>query len=1077
MYQKSTILSWALSSLLIYGFTIVQALACNTTPVGCSGYKTYNQCDWGASCGTAPSLLQNNFSTVFPSGVEIGCTNKLKFTTATAVKNYLPQSGTSAALASGVKTNQTSGGGTFGGELLALAINIKMDLALSSFASSTGNLKDLIITSGNFKNWTVQQFFDEANKKIGGCTAANFTFSQYSDVAAAINKNYENGSVNKGYLNCPPIVASGVVTNVSCKCGNNGSITLTVSGGFPPYTFKWGNGSTSQNRTNLTAGSYSVTIKDNIGQSVSLSFTVTQPSSSLSASTAVTNVTTYGGSNGKVTLTVSGGTSPYTYIWSNGATTKDLTNVPAGMYKVTVTDAKGCKTTACATVCQPNPPVCNISASAAKSDVKCNGGSTGSVTLTVNGGTAPITYLWSNGATTKDLTNVPAGVYSVIVKDKNNCTATASATVGQPDPLAVTATSTPVKCNGGSTGAISLTVTGGNGSYTYLWNDGSTSKDRTGLAAGNYSVTVTDPKGCTKTETSVVEQPDAMVATVGDVVDVKCYGAATGSIAIYSVTGGNGDYTFLWSNGATSQDLIGVVAGTYSVVVTDSKGCTTTATATIGEPNAPLSASAAKEDVKCYGGSTGSIDLSVSGGTMSYTYLWSNGSTDEDLSGLTAGSYSVTVTDANGCTTTASATVEGPASGLTASTDGGVVDVKCYGGSDGSVDLTVSGGTGPYSYLWDNGATSEDLTDVAAGTYKVTVTDANGCTTTASATVGEPTELKLSGSTTNSTTCICNGKAKVVASGGTAPYSYAWSNGAIDTDELLHLCAMSGLSVTVTDANGCSKTFEFDPILQKEGCTAVEVVDYAQGLRQDFTPVDANRSIGSAMFGAPQGTDALGTFYSLGFGGWAILRVDGSIIDKPGNDLKVVETTWHTWNCNRYTERALVEVSQDNVTWYSKGIICQDAEIDIAPLPCISYVRITDMSDRANFVTEVPLADGFDVDGIICLNPPATNGRQIVDASSSLVEEVKAQAIARNVTMYPNPADNQLFVNIAGAAQGENINISVVDHMGREVKSMRIAANGPSHKEEVKMDDLKAGMYIIRVNGSEMNFSKKIVKK
>lgn len=325
-------------------------------------------------------------------------------------------------------------------------------------------------------------------------------------------------------------------------------------------------------------------------------------------------------------------------------------------------------------------------------------------------------------------------------------------------------------------------------------------------------------------------------------------------------------------------------------------------------------------------------------------------------------------------------------------------------------------------------------------------------------------------------TCICNGSAKVIASGGTAPYSYSWSNGVNGTDELTGLCAMPALSVTVTDANGCTATFDLGPITQKEGCSAVEVVSATQGLRQDFTPVDANRSNPNSMKGAPEGNDILGTFYALGFGGSAVLRVDGSIIDKPGNDLKVVETTWHTWNCNRYTEQALVEVSQDNITWYPKGIICQDAEIDIAPLPCISYVRITDVSDRANFVTEVPLADGFDVDGIICLNPPAVNGRQAVDASA-VVEDVKAQTIARNVSMYPNPADNQLFVNIAGAAQGENINISVVDHMGREVKSMNITAAGANHKEEVKMNDLKAGMYIIRVNGTDMNFTKKIVKK
>ena len=333
----------------------------------------------------------------------------------------------------------------------------------------------------------------------------------------------------------------------------------------------------------------------------------------------------------------------------------------------------------------------------------------------------------------------------------------------------------------------------------------------------------------------------------------------------------------------------------------------------------------------------------------------------------------------------------------------------------------------------------------------------------------------LSGVQTQSTVCACNGTAKVTVLGGKPPYSYSWSNGASGTNELTGLCALPSLSVTVTDANGCTKIYNFGPITQKEGCSAVEVTSYVQGLRQNFTPVDANRSVGAAMLGAPQNTDALGTFFSLGFGGWAILRVDGSIVDKPGNDLKVVETTWHTWACARYTEKALIEVSQDNVTWYSKGILCQDGEIDIAPLPCISYVRITDVSDRANFVTELPLADGFDVDGIICLNPPAANGRQAV-ASTEVVQEL-SQNVKRNISMYPNPADNQLFVNVSGASEGENMILTIVDHMGREVKSMNITALGANHKAEVRMDDLKPGMYIVRVNGAGINATKKITKK
>lgn len=1000
MFQKSTFLSWALSSMLIYGLSIIQAVGCNTSPIGCSGYKTYTQGGWGANCSgnNAASQLQNNFSTVFPNGVEIGCTNKLRFTTATAVRNYLPQGGTSAALASGTLTNPLSGGGVFGGQLLALAINLKMDQTLSSFASATGNLKDLIITTGNFKNWTVQQFFDEANKKIGGCSAANFTFSQYSDVAAAINENYDNGTKNKGYLNCPALVASGVVTNVSCKCGNNGAITLTVSGGFPPYTYKWNNGSTSQNRTGLTAGNYSVVVKDKIGQSVSLNFTVTQPSSYLSVFASVTNVTTYGGSNGKVVLTVSGGTSPYTYLWSNGATTKDLTNVPAGNYNVTVTDAKGCKKTACATVKQPCPPLCNIAASAVGTNAKCNGTATGSVVLSVTGGTAPFTYLWSNGATTKDLTNVMPGNYSVTVKDKNNCSAIASASVGQPDPITSSSEPNDASCNGSSDGSAFLTVAGGTAPYTYLWSNGSTSKNLSGVPSGTYNVTITDAKGCTKTESAVINQPDAIVITFGQVSDVACFGESNGSVAIYSVTGGNGSYTFLWSNGATTQDLTGVSAGSYTVTVTDAKGCTGTATATIGGPSAPLSAA---------------ID--------------------------------------------------------------GTTNTLCNGGSDGKLTLTVTGGDGNYTYLWSNGATTKDLEGVAAGSYSVTVTDGKGCTTTTSGTVGEPTALSVTGSVTKSTTCACNGTATLTISGGTSPYSIVWSTGATDVTSISNLCAMSDLTATVTDANGCSKTITLDPIVFKEGCNAVEVVDYSQGTRYDYTPVDANRSNPNSMKGAPEKTDILGTFYALGFGGWAILRVDGSIVDKPGADLRVIETTWHTWDCDRYTERAKIEVSQDMVTWYDKGIICQDAEVDISPLPCISYVRITDMSDRADFVTELPLADGFDVDGIECIQSSGIGRKAATTTPSN--SSAKKSVAAKRMSLYPNPSSGNTSVTVSGADKGQTLEISVIDPTGREVKHMQTVVSNFNHTVQIEGDNLDAGLYLIRVKGDGVNLTQKMFKK
>lgn len=569
-------------------------------------------------------FLKNNFAAAFPTGLEIGCTNKYKFTSALAIQNFLPSGSTAKALPAGIKTNPTGSAynNVLAGQLVALTLNVRFDQHFPNFGPAAGNLKDLVITSGSFKNWTVGNFLAEANKKIGGCGANSASFSAYNETATYINEAYTDGISRGNYLKCP----------------------------------------------------------------------------------------------------------------------SDPT------------------------------PVCNLSVSAAGgvTDVSCNGGSNGGVTITLTGGTAPFTYVWSNGATTQNLTNVPTGLYSVIVKDKNNCEAEAEAFVNQPEPLVVT------------------------------------------------------------------------------------------------------------------------------------------------------------------------------------------------------------------------------------------------------------------------------------------------------------------GSVTQSTTCVCNGTASIEIDGGVEPYTVSWSTGQTNTTSISGVCPTNNLTATVTDANGCIKVLVLDPIRYKEGCTAVEVVSYWQGPRYDGTPVDANRSNVNAMKGMPEMTDILGTFYALGFGGWAILRVDGSIIDKPGADLRVVETTWHQWNCARYTERARIEVSQDMVTWHDKGIICQDADIDISPLPCISYVRITDVSNPADFVTEIPLADGFDVDGIYCLQP-STSGRFATQTNPT--ESNVMKNMVKKLSVYPNPAQGNVTVSVSGTEKGQNLNVQVVDHTGRMVKSINTTATGTNQSINIGGENLEGGLYLIRVKGDGINLTQKLLKK
>ncbi|PIF63100.1 gliding motility-associated C-terminal domain-containing protein [Flavobacterium sp. 11] len=584
-------------------------------------------------------------------------------------------------------------------------------------------------------------------------------------------------------------------TNVSCNGGNNGSLTTMPSGGTLPYTYLWNSTpiQTSATATGLASGTYTITVTDAKGCITTSSATITQPAALLT-STTTTNVLC-NGTNGAIDLSVSGGTAPYTYLWSNGAISQDLDSVVAGTYNVTITDTNNCTTTASATVTEPANA---LAASATATAVLCKGGN-GAVDLSVSGGTAPYTYLWSNGAISQDLDSVVAGTYNVTITDTNNCTTTASATVTEPaNALAASATATAVLCKGGN-GAVDLSVSGGTAPYTYLWSNGAISQDLDSVVAGTYNVTITDTNNCTTTASATVTEPANALAASATATAVLCKGG-NGAVDL-SVSGGTAPYTYLWSNGAISQDLDSVVAGTYNVTITDTNNCTTTASATVTEPANALAASATATAVLCKGGN-GAVDLSVSGGTAPYTYLWSNGAISQDLASAVAGTYNVTITDTNNCTTTASATVTEPADALAASAT--ATAVLCKGGN-GAVDLSVSGGTAPYTYLWSNGAISQDLDSVVAGTYNVTITDTNNCTTTASATVTEPANALAASATATAVLCKGgNGAVDLSVSGGTAPYTYLWSNGAISQD--LASAVAGTYNVTITDTNNCTTT-------------------------------------------------------------------------------------------------------------------------------------------------------------------------------------------------------------------------------------------------------------------------------
>jgi hypothetical protein len=609
-----------------------------------------------------------------------------------------------------------------------------------------------------------------------------------------------------------PVSGTTVVTNVACFGNNNGAINLTPSGGTPGYTYNWGSSITTQDRTNLVAGTYSVIITDANGCTGTLTSTITEPQPISLTAAAQTNVSCFGGSNGAFAVNnANGGTGSFTYDWAPGNPTGDgttsVTGLTAGTWSVTATDVNGC--TAFVNFTITEPPQISFTA-AAQTNVSCFGGSNGAFEVNpANGGAGSFTYDWAPGNPTGDgttsVTGLTAGTWSVTATDANGCSQMISFTITQPPSIIVTATSqTDVLCNGGNNGTATVAASGGTGSLSYLWNNSGTTNTATGLSAGNYSVTITDANSCSATASFTITAP-AAITTTGTQTNVSCANGSNG-VATVTASGGTGSFTYSWTpSGATTASATGIYAGLHTVTITDANGCTATHTFNIQEPN-PVYTLPAQTNVSCFGGNDGTATVTAGGGSGGYTYSWApSGGNAATATGLIAGTYTATTTDVNGCTASEIITVAEPTAITFTSTQ---TDILCNGGNNGSAMVVATGGTGSFSYLWNFGGTGDLETGLTAGNYSVIITDANSCTATVTFIITEPSAITF---TSTQTDVLCNagnnGSATVVATGGTGALTYAWSSGGT-TDSETGLIS-GNYSVVITDANSCSTTATF----------------------------------------------------------------------------------------------------------------------------------------------------------------------------------------------------------------------------------------------------------------------------
>lgn len=656
------------------------------------------------------------------------------------------------------------------------------------FGQNTGSIN--LSASGGTPGYIYSWSNGETTEDISNLLAGTYTVTV---------KDLNNCTKTKTIIITQPSAAlalSQTSINVNCFADATGSIDLNVSGGTSPYLYSWSNNTTTQDLTGVPAGIYTVIVTDNNQCSDTLAVTITEPLSPLSSTLIATNVACFGNSNGSINLSPFGGTAPYTFLWSTTATTEDVSNLLPGSYSVTIKDAKNCTTTNNAFITQPQAP---LTASSTKVLPSCFGAMNGSINISVQGGTAPYSYSWTNGYITEDISNVGAGVYTVLITDLNGCTFTITETLTQPTAAGLGFTSTSVLCFGNSTGGVNATVLGGTAPYTYSWSNGATTEDISDVPAGSYVLTATDAQNCQVIATATVTQPLAALQVTETHTDALCIGALQGTIDL-TITGGTGNYTIGWNNGDSTEDVSQLVAGNYSANITDANNCATSISVTILDPSNTMVLSETHQSVTCYGFNNGAIDLTVTGGALNYSYDWSNNVISQDLNNLPAGNYFVTVTDGNSCQSFISAIVTEPQGPLLAL--GAKSDVLCYGETNGAIAITTTGGTLPYTFSWSNGATTEDISDLATGPYSLIVTDSNNCISTYDTTIYEPLDIVI-GQAVTEVRCFGghDGALNMTPAGGIAPYTYSWNTGAM-TQDLTNLAAGT-YTLTVTDHNNC----------------------------------------------------------------------------------------------------------------------------------------------------------------------------------------------------------------------------------------------------------------------------------
>ncbi|MEZ4935570.1 MAG: T9SS type A sorting domain-containing protein [Saprospiraceae bacterium] len=601
-----------------------------------------------------------------------------------------------------------------------------------------------------------------------------------------------------------------VIKNPPCEGQSTGSIEVcldTING--QSFSYDWSTDESGCTIINQPPGTYTVTVTDDLtGCQIDTTFSISTQQV-LSLNIVTDNPACFNSADGQIYLNATGGTAPLTCSWDD---VPDLgcvrTNLLHGNYAATVTDANGCTIASnLLTLENPNP----IELELEGIDVPaCYGDSTGSIEVVATGGTGLLHYNWSSGDTASIISGLGSGIFTLSVKDENDCAVNQQYEVIWPLPMEVEEKRFISGCN--TLDSVSLIVSGGVGGFGYSWNHGNSTNTLANVPVGDYTVTITDQAGCTL-EVSSIKIPEIvqpMYLQQMNSRDSICLGATDGELNIF-IEGGQSPYQYIWDHGiagnTSAQTLIlnNLEPGIYQVTLTDSDGCVSVSPSYfIIEGSEVVATVSDLSQVNCKDEANGSIDINIIGGFPVYETIWQN-SIGDTLSqsavvfGLPAGMYTAHITDSQQCPETISVTITEPDLPL------GIIEevispVVCFGDENGSIDISPTGGTKPYFFTWSNLATTEDLTNIPVGTYDLLVTDGNDCPFRDTFIIEGPDQpLGLNFYEILSPACYEdeNGSINVEIVGGTPPYTYDWG---VSNDEDLLNAGAGTYQLTVYDS-------------------------------------------------------------------------------------------------------------------------------------------------------------------------------------------------------------------------------------------------------------------------------------